>query len=90
MSASRVKPEVDLSQPASLVLRAGTIGIHDEISNSKTATYLTKGELDREEYVRYLMMLWHVYKCVCSRRRLGVLLILQSASVLPLGCSKRV
>lgn len=62
MSISHAEPAVDLTQPASLILRAGTIKIHDEISKSKTATYLTKGELDREEYIRYLMMLWHIYQ----------------------------
>ena len=63
MSTTRSEPKViDMTQPASSILRAGTINIHDEISKSETAEYLTKGQLDREDYVRYLMMLWHIYK----------------------------
>lgn len=62
MSTSRSELKVDMTQSASSILRAGTLKIHDEISKSETATHLTKGELSREEYIRYLMMLWHIYK----------------------------
>lgn len=51
-----------MTQPLSSVLKAATVNVHEEISKSQTATDLTKGELDREEYVRYLMMLWRLYK----------------------------
>jgi heme oxygenase len=71
MFPSHSEPKVDLSQPTSLILRAGTTRLHDEISKSKNATRLTKGELDREEYVRYLMMLWHIYEYVRSCERVA-------------------
>ncbi|KAF9783502.1 hypothetical protein BJ322DRAFT_1157114 [Thelephora terrestris] len=64
MPATHTEPKVDMTQPASSILRAGTIKMHDEISKSETATYLTKGELDREDYIWYLMMLWHIYKAL--------------------------
>jgi heme oxygenase (biliverdin-producing, ferredoxin) len=85
MSTSRSEPTVDLNQPASSVLRAGTVKIHDEINKSKAATYLTNGELDREDYVRYLMMLWRTYKYSFPRRCSGVWLIRVSFRVLEDG-----
>ena len=92
MSTSHTESKVDMTQPASLLLRAGTIKIHDEISKSKTATYLTKGELDREEYIRYLMMLWHIYKYVRFSPMLCACLFFDPSTlcVRGLGCSKRV
>jgi hypothetical protein len=64
MSTNHTEAEVDMTQPASSMLKAGTVKIHEEIRTSKGASYLTQGELDREEYTRYLMMLWHIYKYV--------------------------
>ncbi|KAF7299699.1 hypothetical protein HMN09_00975500 [Mycena chlorophos] len=52
---------VDLSQPLSDVLREGTKKAHEEVEVSPAATAMLKGELDKEEYVRFLMMLWHIY-----------------------------
>lgn len=66
MSTTHTKPAAGPTQSVSSILRAATQGTHDEISKSKTATYLTNGELHREEYIRYLMMLWHIYKYALS------------------------
>ncbi|KAI0726280.1 heme oxygenase [Fomitopsis betulina] len=52
---------VDFSLPLSELLHKGTAVAHDEVSKSKGAAWLVRGELDREEYVRFLMMLYHVY-----------------------------
>ncbi|KAJ7367284.1 hypothetical protein DFH08DRAFT_679629 [Mycena albidolilacea] len=52
---------VDLSQPLSDVLREGTKKAHEEVEVSPAAAAMLRGELDKEEYVRFLMMLWHIY-----------------------------
>ncbi|KAJ7213844.1 hypothetical protein GGX14DRAFT_444245 [Mycena pura] len=52
---------VDLSQPLSDVLREGTKKAHEEVEVSPAASAMLKGELDKEEYIRFLMMLWHIY-----------------------------
>ena len=66
MSTHHIEAEVDMTQPAGSILKTGTAKLHDEIGKSEGARHLTKGELDREEYVRYLMMFWHVYTYVFS------------------------
>ena len=62
MSIHHIEAKIDMTQPASSILKTGTVKIHEEIRMSKGASYLTDGELEREEYVRYLMMIWHIYK----------------------------
>ncbi|KAJ8480676.1 hypothetical protein ONZ51_g6511 [Trametes cubensis] len=52
---------VDLSQPAANILRQGTAEAHERAEHSQGAKWLARGELDKEEYVRFLMMLWHIY-----------------------------
>lgn len=52
----------DYSQPIADLLRQGTAAAHEKAEHSEGAGYLTRGELDKEEYVRFLMMLYHVYK----------------------------
>ncbi|KAJ7625285.1 hypothetical protein DFH06DRAFT_1104027 [Mycena polygramma] len=52
---------VDLSQPLSDVLKEGTKKVHEEIEVSPAAEAMLRGELDKEEYIRFLMMLWHIY-----------------------------
>jgi len=52
---------VDLSQPLSDVLREGTKKAHEEVEVSPAAAAMLRGELDKEEYIRFLMMLWHIY-----------------------------
>jgi len=53
---------VDYSQPLATLLRESTIKAHDEVALSDGAKRLTSGQLSRETYIRYLMMLWHVYE----------------------------
>lgn len=64
MSTHHVEAELDMTQPAGSILKTGTRELHDEIGKSNGASHLTKGELDIEEYIRYLMMFWHVYTYV--------------------------
>lgn len=54
--------EIDLNLPAATVLRLGSAKVHQQIEHSSGATALLGGNLDREEYVRLLMMLWYVYR----------------------------
>lgn len=70
---------VDLSEPIAAILRKGTAEAHEQAEHSQGAGWLTRGELDREEYVRFLMMLYHVYEYVyhCkSRIPLGLAFII--------------
>ena len=66
--------DMDYSQPLATLLKAATATAHERAEHSQGAAWLTRGELDKEEYVRFLMMLFHVYKCVlcyltcCGRR----------------------
>ena len=55
---------VDYSQDIATLLRLGTAAAHDKAEHSEGAGWLVRGELDKEEYVRFLMMLYHVYECV--------------------------
>lgn len=53
---------LDLSEPIADLLRKGTAEAHEKAEHSQGAAWLTRGELDRNEYIRFLMMLHHVYK----------------------------
>ncbi|KAF8798903.1 heme oxygenase-like protein [Phlegmacium glaucopus] len=52
---------VDYSKPLATLLRESTLEIHDTVATSVGAKLLLSGSLSREEYARYLMMLWHIY-----------------------------
>jgi heme oxygenase (biliverdin-producing, ferredoxin) len=52
--------ELDLSLPLANLLRTGTATAHADAE--KGARWLARGELDKDEYIRFLMMLWHVYE----------------------------
>ncbi|KAI0079518.1 heme oxygenase [Panus rudis PR-1116 ss-1] len=52
---------VDLSPPVATLLREGTAAAHEKAEHSQGAGWLTRGELDKSEYIRFLMMLYHVY-----------------------------
>ncbi|KAI0365709.1 heme oxygenase-like protein [Pilatotrama ljubarskyi] len=56
-----VATTIDLSQPMANILRQGTAEAHERAEHSQGAKWLARGELDKEEYVRFLMMLWHIY-----------------------------
>jgi heme oxygenase len=53
---------IDLSQPLSDIVREGTKKAHEEVEVSPAAVAMLRGELPRDEYVRFLMMLWHIYR----------------------------
>ncbi|KAH6912978.1 heme oxygenase 1 [Coprinopsis sp. MPI-PUGE-AT-0042] len=53
--------QVDYSQPLATLLKDGTHEAHDAVATSQGAKLLLSGSLAKGEYVRYLMMLWHVY-----------------------------
>jgi heme oxygenase (biliverdin-producing, ferredoxin) len=54
--------DLNLSLPLSTLLKVHTRDAHNSVQNLPAASLLIKGELSREDYVRYLMVLWHVYK----------------------------
>ncbi|PPR00442.1 hypothetical protein CVT24_004503 [Panaeolus cyanescens] len=53
--------DIDYSKPLATLLREGTQKAHDVVAFSPGAKRLTSGLLSKDEYVRYLMSLWHVY-----------------------------
>ncbi|KAM6503607.1 heme oxygenase 1 [Amanita muscaria] len=62
--ANHDEEQLDYSQPLATLMRKGTIKQHDTVSESPGAKLLTSGELSMDEYVRYLMMLWHIYSAL--------------------------
>ncbi|KAF9013319.1 hypothetical protein BDQ17DRAFT_1343204 [Cyathus striatus] len=52
---------IDYTQPLALLLRESTREAHTTVEHSPGAGLLLGGSLAKDEYVRYLMMLWHVY-----------------------------
>lgn len=53
--------DLDLTEPISGLLRKSTAKAHEAAEHSKGAELLVKGLLDKEEYVRFLMMLCRIY-----------------------------
>ncbi|EIN12870.1 heme oxygenase-like protein [Punctularia strigosozonata HHB-11173 SS5] len=53
--------ELDTSLPVSTLLRQATAAAHSTAEHSPGAGWLARGELDREEYIRFNFMLWAVY-----------------------------
>ncbi|KAK7468977.1 hypothetical protein VKT23_003475 [Stygiomarasmius scandens] len=56
--------DIDYNQPISEILKQSTKEAHDQVATSPEAGKLLRGELTREQYARYLMMLWHVYAAI--------------------------
>jgi heme oxygenase (biliverdin-producing, ferredoxin) len=54
--------KLDWKLPLSTLLKVGTAVAHETTENTKGASMLAHGQLDKDEYVRYLIMLWHVYE----------------------------
>lgn len=54
--------DIDLTRPASDLLREGTARAHVNAENSAGAVALTQGQLELQEYVRWLAVLWRVYE----------------------------
>ncbi|KAH8113499.1 heme oxygenase-like protein [Phellopilus nigrolimitatus] len=53
--------QIDFTQPLASVLKVATSVAHERAEQSQGAGWLTRGELDKDEYIRFLMMLFHVY-----------------------------
>ncbi|TXT09105.1 hypothetical protein VHUM_02579 [Vanrija humicola] len=53
--------ELDFASPVSELLRKGTQRAHVAAEHSGGATALTNGELELQEYIRWLAILWRVY-----------------------------
>ncbi|GJE99873.1 heme oxygenase [Phanerochaete sordida] len=54
--------EIDYSLPISVLLKTETAAAHEEAEHSQGAGWLTRGELEKDEYIRFIMMLYHVYE----------------------------
>ncbi|KAL5492616.1 hypothetical protein ACEPAI_4063 [Sanghuangporus weigelae] len=52
---------IDYTQPLATLLKVATTAAHEHAEHSLGAGWLACGELDKEEYIRFLMMLYHVY-----------------------------
>ena len=57
-------PDLDWTMPVSSLLRIGTSRAHVRAEHSDGAKALVKGDLTLEEYIRWLVILWRVYRCV--------------------------
>ncbi|KAG8705702.1 hypothetical protein FRC09_002793 [Ceratobasidium sp. 395] len=55
---------IDFSQPISILLRTSTVRAHDAVQNSDSAAKLLRGELPRDEYIYFMMLLWKVYSLI--------------------------
>lgn len=54
--------DLDFSRPVSELLRLGTQRAHVAAEHSAGAVALTNGELELQEYIRWLAILWRVYE----------------------------
>ncbi|KAG6887688.1 hypothetical protein C0995_013491 [Termitomyces sp. Mi166 len=52
---------LDLSCPLATLLQKGTHHAHKTVANSPGTIALVSGHLSKEEYIKYLLMLWHIY-----------------------------
>jgi heme oxygenase len=64
MQNSSIVDETDPTLPFSTLLRQGTQKSHSRIHRNRRVQLLADGLLDKEEYLKLLFMLWHVYECV--------------------------
>lgn len=53
---------LDFSAPISTILRESTKEAHQNVEHSDAAASIVRGELEKGLYIRFLMMLWHVYE----------------------------
>ncbi|KAG5645985.1 hypothetical protein DXG03_004586 [Asterophora parasitica] len=52
---------LDYSLPLATLLRESTKAAHTLVESSPGAVAMLNGQLHKKEYIRYLMMLWHIY-----------------------------
>lgn len=53
---------LDYSQSISDLVRESTKDAHRSVEHSATAVALLRGDLSVQQYIRFLMMLWHMYE----------------------------
>ncbi|KAG8736840.1 hypothetical protein FRC10_008812 [Ceratobasidium sp. 414] len=61
---NEVVGRVNYSQPIDVLLRTSTVRAHDEVRGSDSAAKLLSGELPRDEYIYFMMLLWKVYSLI--------------------------
>lgn len=54
--------DLDWTRPVSELLRMGTQRAHVAAEHSDGAVALTNGQLELQEYIRWLVLLWRVYE----------------------------
>jgi hypothetical protein len=59
-----IPEDLDLSLPISTLLKVGTMRAHVKAEHSEGAKMLVQGGLGLEEYVRWLAVLWRIYRWV--------------------------
>jgi len=57
-------PALNWNDSIATLLRVGTSRAHVQAEHSEGAKAMLKGELDLEEYIRWLAILYRVYRCV--------------------------
>ena len=55
-------PELDFNEKISTLLKEGTARAHVQAETSEGAGALIKGELELQEYIRWLAVLWRLYE----------------------------
>lgn len=55
-------PELDFDDKISTLLKEGTARAHVQAETSEGAGALIKGELELQEYIRWLAVLWRLYE----------------------------
>lgn len=55
---------IDYTQNISTLLRTSTTRAHDSVHHSELAGKLLRGELPKDEYVYFMMLLWRVYNAI--------------------------
>lgn len=56
--------QIDYSQPIAVLLRTSTVRAHQAVESSNAAVKLLRGELPRDEYIYFMMLLWKVYSVI--------------------------
>jgi hypothetical protein len=56
------EPTLNWNDPISMLLKIGTSRAHVQAEHSEGAKAMLKGELGVEEYIRWLAILWRVYR----------------------------
>lgn len=68
--------------PIAVLLKRGTADVHEAAHRSEGAIRLLRGQLDRSEYLAFLIVLWRVYRSAPSR------LLYPVSNLVILACSR--